>query len=211
MHTAAALTLQIACFLQADEAAPRPPREWVLIPGHGRRDTDTFAGAVARRAARADPVLRTLLVTLCLLMLPATRAHAQAVVRKDAPADARSERSGTWSARSTTGLTLGGTWTAVPDSTGGTVTGTWTLADASGGTRASGAWSAAWTPALRSGDWRAVVTGRDGELAGTFTSSVPLGRNAPFADLFARAARDAVGGGWRMGGLTGAWSVRAAH
>ncbi|GLC25924.1 hypothetical protein [Roseisolibacter agri] len=157
-------------------------------------------------------MLRTSLLVLCLLLLPVVdAADAQAVVRKDAPADARAERSGTWSARSTTGLTLGGTWTAVPDSTGGTVTGTWTLADASGGTRASGAWSAAWTPALRSGDWRAVVTGRDGELAGTFTSNVPLGRNVPFADLFARAARDAVSGGWRMGGLAGAWSVRAAH
>ena len=137
-------------------------------------------------------------------------AGAQAVVRKDAPVDARSERSGTWSARSSTGLTLGGTWTAVPDSTGGAVTGTWTLADAQGGTAASGAWSAAWTPALRSGAWRSVVTGRAGEFAGTFTADAPLRRDTPFADLFERAVKAAVSGSWRTGGPSGAWSIRTA-
>ena len=160
-------------------------------------------------------MLRTPLLLLCPLLLTATApAHAQSVVRKDAPAgapaDARIERAGTWSARSGSGLTLGGTWTAVPDSTGGAVTGTWTLADAGGGTRATGAWSAAWTPTRRGGAWRAVVAGRDGELAGTFTADVPLDRDAPFADLFARAARAAVGGAWRTGGMAGAWSMRAA-
>ena len=56
MSTAAELTLQITCFLQSDEAAPRSPREWVLIPGHGR-GTDGFAGAAARLAALPKPVV----------------------------------------------------------------------------------------------------------------------------------------------------------
>jgi hypothetical protein len=137
-------------------------------------------------------------------------AGAQDVVRKGAPVEARTERSGTWSARSTTGRTLGGTWTAVPDSTGAAVTGTWTLADAQGGTAATGAWSAAWTPALRSGAWRSVVTGRAGEFAGTFTADVALRRDAPFADLFGRAVQAAASGAWRTRGLSGAWSIRAA-
>jgi hypothetical protein len=148
---------------------------------------------------------------LCLLFLAVVdTARAQAVVRRDAAADARSERSGTWSARSSTGLTLGGTWTAVPDSTGGAVTGRWTFADAQGGTAATGAWSAAWTPALRSGAWRSVMTGRAGELAGTWTSDVALRSDAPFADLFERAVQAAVSGAWRTGGPSGAWSIRAA-
>lgn len=156
-------------------------------------------------------MLRKPRIVPCLLLLAAVdAAGAQDVVRKDATVDARSERSGTWSARSTTGLTLGGTWTAVPDSTGGAVTGTWTLADAQGGTAATGAWSAAWTSTRRTGAWRAVMAGRDGEYAGTWTADAGLRADAPFADLFERAVRTVVSGGWRTGGRSGAWSVRAA-
>lgn len=56
MDPAAALTLQIACFLQASEEAPRSPRHWALIPGPGR-GVDTFASAAARLAALEKPVV----------------------------------------------------------------------------------------------------------------------------------------------------------
>jgi hypothetical protein len=102
-----------------------------------------------------------------------------------------------------------GTWTAVPNPTSGTVTGTWTLADAQGRTVAGGAWSAAKSPARWTGAWRAVISGRDGEYSGTWTSGVDLKADARFVDLFEKAVRSVVSGNWRAGRQSGAWSIRA--
>lgn len=56
MNTAVDLALQIACFLQADDATPSSPRQWVLVPGHGG-GTDSYAGAAARLEALEKPVV----------------------------------------------------------------------------------------------------------------------------------------------------------
>jgi len=153
-------------------------------------------------------VLREPFLPLCLVFLAvADVSGGQAVVRQDAAGNAQSNRSGAWSARTTSGLTLMGTWTAVPDSTGGTVTGTWTLADAQGRSVASGAWSAAKAPARWTGVWRAVVAGRDGERSGTWTAGVDLAVNATFVDLFEKAVQTVVSGNWRAGSQSGAWSI----
>ena len=136
-----------------------------------------------------------------LLLAAADVAGAQAGARQP---------SGTWSARSTAGLTLMGAWTAVPDTTTGAVTGTWTLVDAQGATVASGAWSASKSPTRWNGAWRAVVAGRSGEYAGTWTADVALRRDAAFVDLLERAVQAVVSGDWRAGGRSGAWSIRTA-
>jgi hypothetical protein len=156
-------------------------------------------------------VLRKPVLVVCLLFFAAVDASgAQAVVRQGASGAARSNPSGTWSARNNSGLTLMGTWTAVPDSAKGTVTGTWTLVDAQGRSVADGGWSAAKSPAGWNGAWRAVVSGRDGEYSGTWTARVDLEVGGRFVDLFEKAAQAVVGGTWRAGRQSGAWSIRAA-
>jgi hypothetical protein len=147
---------------------------------------------------------------LCLLFLAAVDASgAQAGGRQDSAGAAQSNRSGTWSATSGGGLTLTGTWTAVPDPKSGSVTGTWTLVNAQGGTVADGAWSAAKSPTRWSGAWRAVISGRDGEYSGTWTGRVDLKGDARLVDLFEKAVQTAVHGSWRAGTQSGAWSIRA--
>jgi hypothetical protein len=134
---------------------------------------------------------------------------AQAGVRQDSAGNAQGNLSGTWSAKSSSGLTLLGTWTAIPNPTSGTVTGTWTLVDAQGKTVADGAWSAAKSPAQWTGAWRAVISGRDGEYSGTWTAAVDLKGDARFVDLFERAVQSVVRGNWRVGVQSGAWAIRA--
>jgi hypothetical protein len=142
-----------------------------------------------------------------LVVLAAIDAAAQAG-RQDTTSKAPSSQSGGWSAASSTGLTVQGTWTAVHDAKTGTVTGTWTLLDAQGKTVAGGGWSAAKAPAEWSGAWRAVVTGREGEYSGTWTSTVTLAGAAPLAAMFEKAIEIVVSGGWRTSGKSGAWSIR---
>ena len=145
----------------------------------------------------------------CLLLLAAVDVSGgPAVLRQDAAGNAQGNPSGSWSARTSRGLTLMGTWTAVPDSTSGTVTGTWTLVDAQGTPVANGSWSAAKSPARWTGAWRAVVAGRDGEYSGTWSADVDLKVDAPFVDLFAVAVQTVVSGNWRAGSQSGAWSIR---
>lgn len=159
--------------------------------------------------ARAMPVIRRPCLLLCLLLLAAVGVSgAQVVARPDSARNVQSNRSGTWAARTATGLTLMGTWTAVPDSTGLTVTGTWTLNDAQGRPVANGAWSAAKSPERWTGAWRSVVAGRNGEYSGTWTAAGGLGAHATFADLFEKAVQDVVSGNWRAAGQSGAWSIR---
>jgi len=141
------------------------------------------------------------LLVLCVLFLAAL--------------DATGARAGmlqgrnTWSARSSTGQTLAGTWTVVNDPATGSVTGTWTLVDATGRTLARGGWSAAKAKTGWTGAWRSVVSGSKTGYAGTWSAAVELKPGAPFADLFEMAAREVVSGKWRAGGHSGAWSIRA--
>ncbi len=138
---------------------------------------------------------------LCLLFLVAINGSGA----QDAP----SAQPNTWTARSSTGLMLGGTWTAVPDTTNGTVTGEWTLVDAEGRTVTSGGWSASKSPTGWTGAWRAVIWGSKPEYLGTWSASVDLKRRGQFSDLFEKAVQSAVSGRWRYGGYSGSWSIRA--
>jgi hypothetical protein len=150
------------------------------------------------------------LFLLSLLFLSAIDASgAQAVARQDTAGDAQSSQSGTWSAKNSSGLTLMGTWTAVPDPKSGAVTGTWTLFDAQGRTVVGGGWSAAKAAAQWTGAWRAVISGRDGEYSGTWTAGVDLKPDARLVDLFEKAVQSVVSGTWRTSGQSGAWSIRA--
>ena len=146
---------------------------------------------------------------VCALLLAAVDiSGAQVTARQDSARHVQSNRSGTWAAKTSTGVTLMGTWTAEPDSTGSTVIGTWTIADAQGKPVANGAWSAAKSPDRWTGAWRSAMAGRNGEYSGTWTSRVDLKGNATFADLFEQAVQDVVSGTWRAGGQSGAWSIR---
>jgi hypothetical protein len=118
-------------------------------------------------------------------------------------------RSNTWAARSSSGQTLAGTWTATPDPKTGAVTGTWTLFDAQRRTAAQGGWSAAKSPTGWSGSWRAVTVGRSGEYAGTWTARVDLAPATKLSDLFAQAIKAAVSGTWEAGRQSGAWTIQA--
>jgi hypothetical protein len=103
----------------------------------------------------------------------------------------------------------GGTWTATPDPRTGNVTGTWTLLDGRGKTIARGGWSATKSPSGWTGAWRAAAAAGRPAYSGTWSANAGLKVDAPFADLFARALHAAVGGTWRTGGRSGAWSIRA--
>jgi hypothetical protein len=147
---------------------------------------------------------------LCLLYLVAIDgSRAQVVVLQDTTRNGQSATPNTWSARSSTGLTLMGTWTVVPGPTRGTVVGTWTLVDAQGRTVTDGAWSASKSPEGWSGAWRAVISGDNADHLGTWSTGVNLKVNASFADLFEKAVQTVVSGNWRYGRHSGAWSIRA--
>ena len=154
-------------------------------------------------------LLNRLVLPFLLLLAAFDALGAQATARRTGAADPRA-RSGTWSATSTSGLALMGSWTAVPDSTGAAVTGTWTAVDMEGRTVAEGGWSASKSAARWEGAWRAVIAGRDGEHSGTWSATLDLRGTRRFADLFERAIGTVVGGTWRSGGRSGAWSIRAA-
>jgi len=148
---------------------------------------------------------------VCLLFILAPeRSGAWAGVSPLGESGAQESRDGTWAARSRTGLTLGGTWTAVADPKTGAVTGGWTLNDASGKPVRRGAWSPAKSQKGWSGAWRATVSGTTGEYSGTWSADVELKADARLADLFEAAVKAAVGGSWRAGAQSGAWSIRAA-
>jgi hypothetical protein len=147
-------------------------------------------------------------VALCLLFLAALGASA---VEAGMPGDGQSGRPNTWSARSSTGRTLGGTWTAVVDPATGTVTGTWTLVDAKGTPVARGGWSAAKSRTGWTGAWRAAVAGSKTEYSGTWSARVDLKPDAPFADLFKMAVQTVVSGTWGAGRQSGVWSIRAVE
>ena len=145
------------------------------------------------------------MLAACLILALAHAAHAG----EQASNALGGRRVNTWAARSSTGLMLGGTWTAAEDEKTGAVTGRWTLLDGQGRTVATGAWSAAKSPSGWTGNWRAAAAGRSGEYSGTWSARVDLKPNAKFADLFAKAIQTAVSGTWRAGGQSGAWTIQA--
>jgi hypothetical protein len=152
----------------------------------------------------------TSLLLVCLLFLSPTEGFG-------GPAgtvyggDGQSALPNTWSARSSTGRTLAGTWNAVVDPATGSVTGSWTLDDAKGRPIARGAWSAAKSPTRWTGAWRAAVAGSKTEYSGTWSADVDLKPNAHLADLFKAAVKTAVNGNWRAGGHSGVWAIRVAE
>jgi hypothetical protein len=149
---------------------------------------------------------RRLFLVGVLFLAASGTSHAQ-IVRADTASNAPSNRNGSWSAATASGLTLMGTWTAVLDTTG-TVTGTWALIDAQGRTVAEGGWSAAKSPDEWAGAWRAVVAGRSGEYSGTWTADLADKSHTRLADLFEKALQTIVSGRWRVDQRSGAWSIR---
>ena len=142
-----------------------------------------------------------------LLWVEVLSAAVPVAARSDqAPSAAGQRRS--WAARSRSGLTLGGTWTVNEEQKPNAVAGTWTLLDAQGRPAATGGWSATKSATGWSGRWRAAVTGRSGEYAGTWTARVDLKATASFADLFATAIGGAVSGTWSAGAQSGAWTIQ---
>lgn len=142
------------------------------------------------------------MLAACLIIAVAHAAYAGA--------QAPSGGVNTWAARSTTGLTLGGTWTATEDAKTGAVTGTWTLVNAQGRVVTRGAWSAAKAASGWTGSWRAVAEGRKGEYSGTWTASIDLKPGARLAEMFAKAVETAVSGTFRAGRVSGSWTIRAS-
>lgn len=159
-----------------------------------------------QKAVRWSP----LFVLPLLFLIAIEGSGVQARGHQAASGTVQKSWEGTWAATSGTGITLQGTWTAVADPKTGALTGTWTLDDAKRKAVMGGAWSAAKSPEGWTGAWRAVVSGRKGEYSGTWSASVDLKPDASFADLFERAVKSAVSGGWRAGRQSGAWSIRAS-
>lgn len=148
----------------------------------------------------------TFTLVACLILAAASTAHAGEQTRGNPGGSGVN----TWAARSSTGLTLGGTWTATEDVKTGAVTGTWTLVDPQGRIVRRGTWSAAKAASGWTGNWRALVEGRQGEYSGTWTASVDLKPGARFADMFAKAVETAVSGTFRAGRVSGSWTIRAS-
>jgi hypothetical protein len=162
-----------------------------------------------------DLMLRSMLrrpVSIAFLVVLAAgrTSGGQAAARPDSAALARTNRSGTWTAATSSGVPLVGTWTAVVDTTHGTVIGTWTLIDAQRKPVANGRWSAVKSADKWTGAWRANVADHPGEYTGTWSAAVDLRPGASFGELFEKAALAAVNGAWRGGGREGGWSIRVA-
>ena len=153
--------------------------------------------------------MRKALLVLYLLFLVAFDGSGMQATTPQGGADGgQSGRPNTWSARSSTGRTVAGTWTVVADPKTGSVTGTWTLVDADGRAVMRGRWSAAKSRTAWTGAWRAAVSGSKTEYSGTWSTGVDLKPDAPFADLFKMAVQTAVSGTWRAGRQSGVWSIR---
>ena len=144
-------------------------------------------------------------LALCLL-ITTTLLHTQAIAQTSSTLG---RRANTWAARSSSGLTLAGTWTATEDPKTGAVTGAWTLVDAQGRTARSGGWSAAKSPSGWSGVWRAVAVGRAGEYSGTWTARMDPPPTAKLNDLFTKAIESAISGAWQSGPQSGGWTIQA--
>lgn len=117
-------------------------------------------------------------------------------------------RQNSWSARSSTGRVLGGSWTGTVDSKTGAASGSWTLSDANGRPAMRGGWSAVKSAKEWSGAWRANAVGSPGEFSGTWRATIDQKPDSSLADMFALAAQNVVSGSWRVGANSGSWSIR---
>ncbi|MGH7793811.1 MAG: hypothetical protein ACREQ2_02755 [Candidatus Binatia bacterium] len=115
----------------------------------------------------------------------------------------------TWTARRADGRTFHGTWSVAPNFTQRSASGAWILSDTTGATVMRGSWSADKHNTGWNGVWRAEVEGRDGKHSGSWSAELPHVRNAPFSELFAAAAREAIRGLWTGGSQSGSWSIRS--
>lgn len=118
------------------------------------------------------------------------------------------ETTSTWSARSADGRTFTGTWSVTPGSDARSAAGGWSLSDGKGATLLRGSWSADKHATGWNGVWRATVEGGTGEYNGSWSAELTHTRNAPFAELFAAAAKEAIRGLWTGGAASGNWSIR---
>lgn len=117
---------------------------------------------------------------------------------------------GTWSAVIGTGggTVFAGTWNASPGQSRDTVGGAWSLRDQNGAELATGTWAAGKEGKLWKGTWQARRP--SGQVYdGTWRAQAALSGAAPFTELFQAALSQAISGSWRMGGLGGAWTIRA--
>jgi hypothetical protein len=116
---------------------------------------------------------------------------------------------GTWSAVIGTGGTIfAGTWSASPGQSPGTAGGAWSLRDQNGAELATGTWAAGKQGKFWNGTWQARRP--SGQVYdGTWRARAALSGAAPFAAMFEAAISQAISGSWHMGGLGGAWTIRA--
>jgi len=166
--------------------------------------TPSAARHVRRR--RVSPS-RLLLVAVLAAVL------ALAIVRAEPsqPGGERQQgRQNSWSARSSTGRVLGGSWTGGVDPQTGNASGNWTLFDPNGRPVMRGGWSAAKSVKEWSGAWRANVVGGTGEFSGSWRASVDQNPGGSLADLFSLAVQKAVSGTFRVGANSGSWSIRVS-
>jgi hypothetical protein len=84
------------------------------------------------------------------------------------------------------------------------------LLGADGQVTLRGGWSAAKSPTGWNGAWRATAVGTNTEYSGSWSATIDLKADAPFADLFAMAAQKVMSGTWRTGVHSGSWSIRAS-
>ena len=147
-------------------------------------------------------------VAITVVLSAGILSAALPVAAGDDQAPGAARQRGSWAARSSSGVMLGGTWTVNEDRKPTAVAGTWTLLDAQGRPAASGGWSATKSATGWTGRWRAAAAGRPGEYAGTWTARVDLKATASFADLFAKAIGAAVSGTWSAGARSGAWTIQ---
>ena len=150
---------------------------------------------------------RLLLITLLTALLATAIARTEPLQASGAR---QLGRLNTWSARSSTGRVLAGSWTGSVDPKTGAASGSWTLFDANGQAAMRGGWSAIKSAREWTGSWRANVVGSAGEFSGTWRATVDLDLNAPLADLFTLAVQKVVSGSWRVGTNSGSWSIRAS-
>ncbi|HEY1235550.1 MAG TPA: hypothetical protein VGH22_19370 [Candidatus Binatia bacterium] len=132
------------------------------------------------------------------------------VISNEAKDSFRGKESGssTWSARTSEGRIVTGTWTVAPNATNESAVGGWTLSGANGSTMMHGTWSADKHSTGWNGVWHAAAEGRETEYSGSWSADFPHMSNVRFSELFAAAAKQAINGLWTGGSESGTWSIR---
>jgi hypothetical protein len=200
-------------------AADTPPALTVNRSGaflHAQHDTESDKIARLEKGEALVPVAEA--VGLATWYLVRTKQGVTGWVRatdvtvSDQLKEAfRTQHESTWTARTSTGRVFEGAWSVDPASAKDKASGTWTLRDGAAKIVMRGAWSAQKFSTGWNGTWRAVVDGRKGEYAGSWTADFSQAREGVFAELFEAAARDAIRGVWSAGGNSGSWTIRVMN